>query len=141
MGQDDRHVFVCTSGETGPAQGDAPGGPAVQPGPAWKRVCRADEVPAGGMKQFTVDGTDIVVADAGGEMFAYQALCPHEAIPLESGMHDGCVLTCLEHMWQFDLETGAPMGDALEGLKGYPLKQEGGEVYVEVQGTSVAGRI
>ena len=55
-----------------------------------------------------------------------------EAVPLEQGIHDGSVLTCLEHMWQFDLRTGAPLGDAETGLKGYPLKQEQGELFVEV---------
>jgi nitrite reductase/ring-hydroxylating ferredoxin subunit len=45
-------------------------------------------------------------------------------------MHDGSVLTCLEHMWQFDLRTGAPLGDALEGLRGYPLREEAGLLYV-----------
>ncbi len=98
----------------------------------WRRVCRSDEVPAGGMKQFSVDGTDVLVVHTGEEMFAYQALCPHEAVPLEAGVHDGCTLTCLEHMWQFNLTTGAPMGDALEGLRGYPLRREGDEVYIAV---------
>jgi nitrite reductase/ring-hydroxylating ferredoxin subunit len=37
-------------------------------------------------------------------------------------------------MWQFDLATGAPMGDAEVGLKGYPLKQERGELYVQLEG-------
>ena len=37
-------------------------------------------------------------------------------------------------MWQFDLRTGAPMGDAQEGLKGYPLKEEHGELYVSLSG-------
>jgi nitrite reductase/ring-hydroxylating ferredoxin subunit/(2Fe-2S) ferredoxin len=216
MGQYDRHLFVCTSGETCPTQGDTEkyvkilragvqkagtqgdarvnksgcfsqcghgpmivvypedvwyagvqetdleeiltshilGGRPVErlrydpgvPGankvdvekksapPRWRRVCRSDEVPANGLKQFTVDGTDVLLVQAGEEMFAYQALCPHEAFALDGGIHDGCVLTCLEHMWQFDVRTGAPMGDALEGLKGYPLRREGEEVYVEIDG-------
>ena len=51
--------------------------PAVAAPPAgtWKRVCRPDEVPDGGLKQFTVDGTSVVVARAGNEVFACQALC------------------------------------------------------------------
>jgi nitrite reductase/ring-hydroxylating ferredoxin subunit/(2Fe-2S) ferredoxin len=102
------------------------------PADGWKRVCRADEVPADGMKQFSVGGVDVLIANAGREFFAYQAMCPHEAYPLADGVHDGCTLTCLEHMWQFDLKTGAPQGDAQEGLKGYPLKQEGGEIYVTI---------
>ena len=35
---------------------------------------------------------------------------------------------------QFDLRTGAPMGDATEGLKGYPLKEKNGELYVALGG-------
>lgn len=100
--------------------------------PAWKRVCRADEVPDGGLKQFTVDGTSVVVARAGNEVFACQALCAHEAIPLDEGVHDGATLTCLEHMWQFDLRTGAPMGDATCGVTTYRLKEERGEVYIDL---------
>jgi nitrite reductase/ring-hydroxylating ferredoxin subunit/(2Fe-2S) ferredoxin len=99
-------------------------------GPEWTRVCRADEVPASGMKEFAVNGTSILVVHTGTELVAFQAMCPHEAVPLEQGVHDGCILTCLEHTWQFDLKTGAPVGDAEEGLKGYPLKMEGDELYV-----------
>jgi nitrite reductase/ring-hydroxylating ferredoxin subunit len=36
-------------------------------------------------------------------------------------------------MWQFDLQTGAPMGDAEVGLTGYPLKEEGGDLYIELK--------
>ncbi len=108
--------------------------PAAAPTSAssWKRVCRADEVPADGMKQFSVDGTDVLVLNAGNALYAYQALCPHEAVALEAGVHDGSTLTCLEHMWQFEVRTGAPLGDADCGLKSFPLKQERGEVYVEL---------
>ncbi len=100
----------------------------------WKRVCRTADVPADGMKQFSVDGVDVLIVNAGDAFLAYQALCPHEAVPLELGIHDGCAMTCLEHMWQFDLKTGAPMGDAQVGLKGYRLKEERGELYVGLDG-------
>jgi nitrite reductase/ring-hydroxylating ferredoxin subunit/(2Fe-2S) ferredoxin len=111
--------------------GGKPAEPSRAPqAPEWTRVCRADEVPASGMKEFAVNGTSILVVHTGTELVAFQAMCPHEAVPLEQGVHDGCILTCLEHTWQFDLKTGAPVGDAEEGLKGYPLKTEGGELYV-----------
>jgi nitrite reductase/ring-hydroxylating ferredoxin subunit/(2Fe-2S) ferredoxin len=224
MGQYDRHVFVCTSGETCPMQGDtekyvktlragvqkanrqgdvrinkagcfsqcghgpmvvvypddvwysgvqesdleeiltshiiggqpverlryAPGRPgankidvetqpappaaAAAPAPAaeWTRVCRVADVPANGMKEFAVDGTSVLVAHTGDAFVAFQAMCPHEAIPLEQGIHDGCVLTCLEHMWQFDLKTGAPQGDAEVGLKRYELREDRDDLYVKL---------
>ena len=109
-----------------------PASPAPAAGSGWKRVCRADEVPADGMKQFPVDGTSVLIVSARGEFRAYQAMCPHEAVPLEQGIHDCAVLTCLEHMWQFDVLTGAPMGDAERGLTSYPLKQEAGDLFVQV---------
>jgi nitrite reductase/ring-hydroxylating ferredoxin subunit/(2Fe-2S) ferredoxin len=99
-------------------------------GPTWRRVCRAADVPPNGMKEFAVDGTSVLIAHTGEAFVAWQAMCPHEAVPLEQGVHDGGVLTCLEHMWQFDLRTGAPLGDAEKALTGYPLKEEGGELYV-----------
>ena len=102
--------------------------PAATPG--WRRVCRSDEVPASGMKEFPVDGTSVLIVHTGSEFVAFQPMCPHEAVPLEQGVHDGCVLTCLEHTWQFDLKTGAPIGDADTGLKGYRLREERGELYV-----------
>jgi nitrite reductase/ring-hydroxylating ferredoxin subunit/(2Fe-2S) ferredoxin len=103
---------------------------AASPAAAWRRVCATADVPANGMKEFKVDGIGVLVVHTGEAFVAFQAMCPHEAVPLEMGVHDGCALTCLEHMWQFDLKTGAPMGDAQEGLKGYPLKEEHGALYV-----------
>ena len=93
----------------------------------------AAEVPANGMKEFSVGGVNVLIVHTGDAYVAFQALCPHETIPLEQGIHDGSVLTCLEHMWQFDIRTGAPLGDALEGLRRYPLKDEGGLLYVALE--------
>ena len=109
--------------------GEKPAAPTTA-APGWKRVCAVGDVPASGMKEFAVGGVGVLVVHTGEGFVAFQALCPHEAVPLESGVHDGCALTCLEHMWQFDLRTGAPMGDAETGLKGYPLREEQGQLYV-----------
>ena len=112
----------------------APVQEAKAPQPAWKRVCAAGDVPANSMKEFAVNGINVLIVNSGDAFAAFQALCPHEAVPLETGVCDGSVLTCLEHLWQFDMRTGAPMGDAQEGLKGYQLKEERGELYVGLEG-------
>ena len=108
------------------AQAAQPAGPALD----WKLVGPTVDVPANGMKEFSVEGVNVLIVHTGDAYVAFQALCPHEAVPLEQGVHDGSALTCLEHMWQFDLKTGAPMGDALEGLRGYRLKEDRGELYI-----------
>lgn len=97
----------------------------------WKRVCDRGAVPDGGMKQFELDtGLPILIVNAGGELFAYQAYCPHEQVKLEDGVHDGGILTCLEHLWQFDVRTGAPVAEADCGLQSYRLKEEGTALHV-----------
>ncbi|MGH2628460.1 MAG: Rieske 2Fe-2S domain-containing protein, partial [Anaerolineales bacterium] len=135
--------LLYNPGRQGPNKieaGTTPAAPGSTPGvdaghrSAWIRVCGAAEVPASGMKEFAVDGVHVLIVNTGNGFAAYQAMCPHEAVPLEMGVHDGAILTCLEHMWQFDLRTGAPLGDAEVGLKGYRLKEERGELYVGLDG-------
>jgi toluene monooxygenase system ferredoxin subunit len=100
----------------------------------WKKVCQVADVPQNGMKEFAVDGAaKVLIVHTGSEFVAVQAMCPHEAVPLEQGIHDGAVLTCLEHLWQFDLKTGAPLGDAETGLSGYRLKEEDGALHVWIE--------
>ena len=97
----------------------------------WKRVCDRSAVAAGGMKQFELDtGLPILIVNADDGFHAFQANCPHEEVKLEDGVHDGAILTCLEHLWQFDIKTGAPVGDAETPLTLYKLKQEDGELHV-----------
>ena len=107
---------------------------AATSGSGWQHVCAVGEVPANGMKEFPVGDLSVLLVNTGAGFVAYQALCPHEAVRLADGVHDGAILTCLEHMWQFDVHTGAPLGDAEAGLKSYRLKEERGELYVSLEG-------
>ena len=100
----------------------------------WKKVCDRGAVAPSAMKQFNLDGgRSVLIVNSDGQLYAYQAECPHEAVRLEDGVCDGGVLTCLEHLWQFDIKTGAPLGDADTGLQGYRLKDEDGALHVWVE--------
>jgi nitrite reductase/ring-hydroxylating ferredoxin subunit len=46
--------------------------------------------------------------NAGGEVFAINAVCPHRGGPLANGRLDGHVLACRWHAWTFDVRTGRP---------------------------------
>jgi toluene monooxygenase system ferredoxin subunit len=102
----------------------------------WKRVAALAEVPLKGMKAFFVDGVGVLIVHTGDAFVALQALCPHEAIPLEQGLVDGSTLTCLEHLWQFDVNTGAALGEAEECLRTYPVKIEQDQLYVALDATT-----
>lgn len=94
-------------------------------------VCRVDQCPRGGMKAFDVEGGPrLLVANAGAEFFAYQATCPHLEVSLEEGLYDGAVITCHQHMWQWDVRTGMPLGLAEAPLERYDVGVEDGALYM-----------
>lgn len=97
----------------------------------WKMACRTEDVPESGLKECALEGGGrVLIVRAGEEYFAYQASCPHQEVPLEEGFYDGDVLTCHQHLWQFDVRSGEPLGIAEEPLQGYPLKREEDVLYV-----------
>lgn len=99
---------------------------------SWNAVCAVADIADGEMKQFTAEeGFDVLVVNVEGDFFAYQAMCPHLDIPLVDGFCDGELITCMEHMWQFDARNGGASGFAEEGLTAYGLKVEDGRILVE----------
>ena len=98
---------------------------------ARRVVCRTADVPENGLKEVEVEGgLKLVVANAGDEFFGFQAMCPHQDVPLCEGVFDGSTLTCHMHLWQWDVRTGAPLGLAEAPLQKYPLTVEGDSIYV-----------
>jgi len=101
---------------------------------SWKRVCSASDVAAQSLKQFNVDGVQILVANLGGEFRAYPPLCPHMEERLEdSGICEGGLLTCSKHLWQWDMRTGEMRGEAEKPLLLYEVKQENDDVLVNIE--------
>jgi len=95
-------------------------------------VCRAGEIPANGMRECEAEGgLKLLVVSAGGEFYAYQAICPHQDVPLCEGLYDGAILTCHMHLWQWDIRSGSPVGLAETPLERYDLSVEGDVLYVE----------
>jgi len=98
-------------------------------------VCQVADVPENGLKECeTGDGTKLVVANAGGEFYGFQAICPHQEVPLCEGLFDGATLTCHMHLWQWDVRTGEPRGIAEAPLQLFPLSREGGALYLAADG-------
>lgn len=94
-------------------------------------ICALRDIPPNGMVTFTLDtGTTVLVLNSGNDYYAYQALCPHQEVRLDEGFYDGAVLTCHQHLWQWDVTTGANIGLAEIPLKKYPLTVEGEELFL-----------
>jgi toluene monooxygenase system ferredoxin subunit len=99
-----------------------------------KAICSTADIPPNGIRQFDAGaGKTICVINAGERFFACQSRCPHEGVALCDGVFDGEVLTCLEHLWQWNLPAGGePRGLAERPLKMFPVEVEAGTLYVSV---------
>jgi nitrite reductase/ring-hydroxylating ferredoxin subunit len=81
-----------------------------------------------------VEGVKILVARIDDAFVAFPPLCPHMAEPLEtSGICADGVLTCTKHIWQWELKTGAPMGEAEKPLLHYPIKLEADALWIHFE--------
>lgn len=101
-------------------------------------LCRVADVPENELREFEAEGgLKLVVANAGGEFFGFQASCPHQDVPLCEGLFDGSTLTCHMHLWQWDVRTGSPLGLAEAPLQRYPLARNGDSVYLAGEATAL----
>ncbi|KAF3996518.1 cyclic nucleotide-binding domain-containing protein [Glaciimonas immobilis] len=94
-------------------------------------VCSSRDIPSNGMKTFDLkNGIKVLVANAGTQYYAYQGICPHQEVCLDEGFYDGSVLTCHQHLWQWDITTGAAVGLAEAPLEAYEVAVEDDQVFV-----------
>jgi nitrite reductase/ring-hydroxylating ferredoxin subunit len=100
----------------------------------WVRVCDASEVPEGEVRGFPVPILvfPILVANVEGRYLASSSICPHEDVSLLSGDLHGPMLTCPGHGYDFDLATGRCAHDRSLLLRRYPVRLQGGAIYVEI---------
>ena len=107
-----------------------------------KRICLKADVPLNEMRECEAEGgLKLLVANSGGQYFAVQSICPHQDVPLCEGLYDGTVLTCHQHLWQWDIRTGAPLGLAEAPLERYDVFIEGETIYAGSQGALNVGEL
>ena len=103
---------------------------------SWKSVCGVDEIEAGAIKQFDVEGIEILVSHIDGEFRAYPPMCPHMEEPLaDSAICKGEVMTCTKHLWQWNLKTGEPVapGENDRCMLSYQTRVEGGQLQAHIE--------
>jgi 3-phenylpropionate/trans-cinnamate dioxygenase ferredoxin subunit len=99
----------------------------------FRTVARLADVPDGTLKQVQLEGENIVLANAGGRLFALHDRCSHEEYPLSSGEITDLQVTCVLHGARFDLETGAPRAlPAVKPVRTYQTRVEGDNIQVRV---------
>jgi len=101
----------------------------------FKKVCTLDDLWEGEMESFNVDGQEILLVCAeGGDIKAFQGICPHQDIPLIEGKFDGQKIICRAHLWQFNACNGKGINPDDCALAEYPVKMDGDDVLIETAG-------
>ncbi|MFF7565037.1 non-heme iron oxygenase ferredoxin subunit [Streptomyces pseudovenezuelae] len=96
-------------------------------------LCRIDVLEEDVPRRFEVEGTPVSVVLTGDEVFAIHDVCSHSAVSLSEGEVEGCTVECWLHGSRFDLRTGKPLDPpASRPVPVYPVRIEGGGVYVDV---------
>ena len=107
-----------------------------------QKICLASEIPQNGLKECVAEGgLKLLVASSGDAYYAVQATCPHQDVALCEGLYDGAILTCHQHLWQWDIRTGAALGLAEAPLERYDVFIEDETIYVGSQGALNAGEL
>jgi nitrite reductase (NADH) small subunit len=94
------------------------------------RVAALAEIPPEGVLPVRVEKEDLVLYRVKDQVFASRDFCPHAGYPLSKGSFRGKYVRCTLHSWEFDVTNGEYTGNPLIRMRCYPVKVEGGDVWV-----------
>jgi nitrite reductase (NADH) small subunit len=98
---------------------------------AFLRAAKKDEIPAGTIREFQVDGATVAIANVAGEFYAIHNTCLHRGGPLGQGELEDKVVTCPWHGWQYDVTTGKVTMNPAVGVKTFPLEVRGEDIFID----------
>lgn len=103
------------------------------------RVARSGQVPDGYVRRFFAGELEVAVARLRGTAYATSNYCTHLDCLLSSGKLVDEGIGCSCHGSVFDLETGeAVCPPATEPIRTYPVREEGGEIFVGITEEDIA---
>ena len=91
------------------------------------------ELAPGATRVVEVGDVELLVCNVGGELFAFENRCPHQAWALSDGRLTGHLIECSLHGGRFDVRDGCPVrAPTRDSLVRYPVHVDGGHAEVEV---------
>lgn len=101
----------------------------------WVKVCDEKALKNGDLLDFDYGDKKILLARAGGKVFATDRICTHAYADLSTGMmnEEEKTVMCPLHLSVFKLETGEPQNlPAEEPLKTYKVKIQDDAIYIQL---------
>jgi naphthalene 1,2-dioxygenase system ferredoxin subunit len=99
----------------------------------WIDAAAHSDVPQDDVIGVAVGGHQIALYSVDGDVFATDNICTHGHARLCEGFLEGHEIECPLHQGRFDVRTGQPTcAPATEALRSYPVKVEGGRVWLAI---------
>ena len=70
------------------------------------KACLMEDVPPNEMREFSIMGRVLLIANVEGRFYAMDGTCSHQFANLSLGSRDGFIVTCPLHGARFDIRTG-----------------------------------
>ncbi len=93
------------------------------------RVAARGDIPDDAGLCVTVDGRQIALFDADGEIVAIGNVCPHQGAPLANGFYEDGIVECPLHGWMFDVRTGRAL-NGTDPVRTFTVVVEGEDIFV-----------
>lgn len=97
----------------------------------YVRVGALEDFPEGRGRIVSAARKPVAVFNVGGLLYAVNDICPHMGGPIGAGRLEGTVVSCPYHNMRFDVGTGESADSFGHSLQTYPVKVEGGEVFID----------
>ncbi len=99
----------------------------------WTEATDVTNIPEGDVIAVAVGGAEVALYQVNGEIFATDNICSHGHARLCEGFLEGHEIECPLHQGKFDVRSGQPTcAPVSEPIKTYPLKIEGGKVWLDL---------
>jgi nitrite reductase (NADH) small subunit len=99
---------------------------------SFVKVTTVAALPANTVLEAEINGNSYAICNAGGELRAFDGICPHAGGPLGQGNIADGNLICPWHAWEYDCLTGVNTFDDSCILASFPVKVEGDDILVDV---------
>lgn len=86
----------------------------------------------GAVMEAEVNGASYAICNSGGDLRAFDGVCPHAGGPLGQGNIEDGRLICPWHAWEYDCLTGANDYDANLKLAMFPVITVGDDILIDV---------
>lgn len=96
------------------------------------KAADAAALPPDSVIEAEINGNSYAICNAGGELRAFDGICPHAGGPLGQGNVVDGNLVCPWHAWEYDCRTGVNTFDDSCQLASFPVKIEGSDILIDV---------